>query len=42
MKQTSSFQRWKRKYFKLKKQKLYYANDTKVSAVHFLGHVGSY
>ncbi len=26
-----SFQRWKRKYFKLKRQKLYYAKDNKVS-----------
>ncbi|XP_043215694.1 diacylglycerol kinase eta-like isoform X2 [Amphibalanus amphitrite] len=29
MKQTSSFQRWKRRYFKLKGNKLYYAKDTK-------------
>jgi diacylglycerol kinase (ATP) len=30
MKQTWSFQRWRRRYFKLKKHKLYYAKDTKV------------
>lgn len=29
MKQTSSFQRWKRRYFRLKPRKLYYAKDTK-------------
>ncbi|ELT92758.1 hypothetical protein CAPTEDRAFT_214359 [Capitella teleta] len=29
MKQTSSFQRWRRRYFKLKGRKLYYAKDTK-------------
>ncbi|XP_014665282.1 PREDICTED: diacylglycerol kinase delta-like [Priapulus caudatus] len=29
MKQTSSFQRWRKRYFKLKGRKLYYANDTK-------------
>ncbi|XP_022246674.1 LOW QUALITY PROTEIN: diacylglycerol kinase eta-like [Limulus polyphemus] len=28
-KQTSSFQRWKRRYFKLKPRKLYYAKDSK-------------
>ena len=33
MKQTSSFQRWKRRYFKLKGNKLYYAKDTKVSVM---------
>ena len=33
MKQTWSFQRWRRRYFKLKGHKLYYAKDTKVSAV---------
>lgn len=31
MKQTWSFQRWRRRYFKLKGNKLYYAKDTKVS-----------
>ena len=31
MKQTSSFQRWRRRYFKLKGRTLYYAKDTKVS-----------
>lgn len=31
MKQTSSFQRWHKRYFKLKGHKLYYAKDTKVS-----------
>ncbi|KAK7065412.1 hypothetical protein SK128_008772 [Halocaridina rubra] len=30
MKQTSSFQRWRKRYFKLKGRKLYYAKDTKV------------
>ena len=30
MKQTSSFQRWRRRYFKLKGRTLYYAKDTKV------------
>ncbi|KAJ9585834.1 hypothetical protein L9F63_020536, partial [Diploptera punctata] len=29
MKQTWSFQRWRRRYFKLKGHKLYYAKDTK-------------
>ncbi|XP_045028801.1 diacylglycerol kinase delta isoform X4 [Daphnia magna] len=29
MKQTSSFQRWRRRYFKLKGRTLYYAKDTK-------------
>ncbi|XP_046342840.1 diacylglycerol kinase delta-like isoform X3 [Haliotis rufescens] len=29
MKQTSSFQRWKRRYFKLQGRRLYYAKDTK-------------
>ncbi|XP_071543284.1 diacylglycerol kinase delta isoform X2 [Panulirus ornatus] len=29
MKQTSSFQRWHKRYFKLKGHKLYYAKDTK-------------
>ncbi|XP_035231837.1 diacylglycerol kinase eta-like isoform X2 [Stegodyphus dumicola] len=29
MKQTSSFQRWKRRYFKIKPRKLYYAKDSK-------------
>ncbi|XP_042219115.1 diacylglycerol kinase eta-like isoform X2 [Homarus americanus] len=29
MKQTSSFQRWRKRYFKLKGHKLYYAKDTK-------------
>jgi hypothetical protein len=31
LKQTWSFQRWRRRYFKLKGRKLYYAKDTKVS-----------
>ena len=31
MKQTSSFQRWRRRYFKLKGRTLYYAKDTKVT-----------
>ncbi|XP_049947196.1 diacylglycerol kinase eta-like [Schistocerca serialis cubense] len=30
MKQTWSFQRWRRRYFKLKGRKLYYAKDTKI------------
>lgn len=30
LKQTWSFQRWRRRYFKLKGRKLYYAKDTKV------------
>ncbi|KFB43892.1 AGAP002226-PA-like protein [Anopheles sinensis] len=30
MKQTWSFQRWRRRYFRLKGQKLYYAKDSKV------------
>lgn len=29
LKQTSSFQRWKKRYFRLKPRKLYYAKDTK-------------
>uniref|UniRef100_A0A6P7G614 Diacylglycerol kinase eta-like n=1 Tax=Diabrotica virgifera virgifera TaxID=50390 RepID=A0A6P7G614_DIAVI len=29
LKQTWSFQRWRRRYFKLKGRKLYYAKDTK-------------
>ncbi|KAJ8255449.1 hypothetical protein GJAV_G00204990 [Gymnothorax javanicus] len=29
LKQTSSFQRWKRRYFKLRGRTLYYANDSK-------------
>jgi hypothetical protein len=33
MKQTWSFQRWRRRYFKLKGRKLYYAKDTKVRRV---------
>jgi diacylglycerol kinase (ATP) len=33
MKQTWSFQRWRRRYFKLKGRKLYYAKDTKVRKV---------
>jgi hypothetical protein len=33
MKQTWSFQRWRRRYFKLKGRKLYYAKDTKVRSV---------
>ncbi|XP_052561938.1 diacylglycerol kinase eta-like [Culex pipiens pallens] len=31
MKQTWSFQRWRRRYFRLKGHKLYYAKDSKVS-----------
>lgn len=34
MKQTSSFQRWRRRYFKLKGGTLYYAKDTKVNIRH--------
>uniref|UniRef100_A0A8D8FDX3 Diacylglycerol kinase eta n=1 Tax=Culex pipiens TaxID=7175 RepID=A0A8D8FDX3_CULPI len=30
MKQTWSFQRWRRRYFRLKGHKLYYAKDSKV------------
>lgn len=30
LKQTSSFQRWKRRYFKLRGRTLYYAKDCKV------------
>ena len=30
LKQTSSFQRWKRRYFKLRGRTLYYAKDAKV------------
>ncbi|KAF2355259.1 Pleckstrin domain [Trinorchestia longiramus] len=30
LKQTSSFQRWRRRYFKLKGRKLYYSKDPKV------------
>ena len=37
MKQTSSFQRWRRRYFKLKGRTLYYAKDTKVRVL-FLRH----
>lgn len=33
MKQTSSFQRWRRRYFKLKGRTLYYAKDTKVAVI---------
>lgn len=32
LKQTSSFQRWKRRYFKLRGRTLYYAQNAKVSA----------
>lgn len=31
LKQTWSFQRWRRRYFRLKHNKLYYAKDSKVS-----------
>ncbi|XP_031698250.1 diacylglycerol kinase delta-like [Anarrhichthys ocellatus] len=31
MKQTNSFQRWKRRYFKLRGRTLYYAQTSKVS-----------
>lgn len=31
LKQTSSFQRWKKRYFKLRGRTLYYAKDAKVS-----------
>uniref|UniRef100_A0A240SW77 PH domain-containing protein n=1 Tax=Glossina austeni TaxID=7395 RepID=A0A240SW77_GLOAU len=31
LKQTWSFQRWRRRYFRLKRNKLYYAKDPKVS-----------
>lgn len=30
LKQTSSFQRWKKRYFKLRGRTLYYAKDAKV------------
>lgn len=30
MKQTSSFQRWHRRYFRVKEKKLFYAKDDKV------------
>jgi len=30
LKQTSSFQRWKKRYFKLRGRTLYYAKDSKV------------
>lgn len=33
LKQTSSFQRWKRRYFKLRGRTLYYAKDCKVGKV---------
>lgn len=33
LKQTSSFQRWKRRYFKLRGRTLYYAKDAKVGCV---------
>lgn len=33
LKQTSSFQRWKRRYFKLRGRTLYYAKDSKVMLV---------
>lgn len=38
MKQMSSFQRWKKRYFKLKGHKLYYAKDTTVGTelIHIL------
>lgn len=32
LKQTSSFQRWKRRYFKLRGRTLYYAKDAKVGS----------
>ncbi|XP_053969270.1 diacylglycerol kinase eta-like [Anastrepha ludens] len=35
MKQTWSFQRWRRRYFRLKQNKLYYAKDLKVSKVFY-------
>lgn len=34
LKQTSSFQRWKRRYFKLRGRTLYYAKDAKVGCQH--------
>lgn len=42
LKQTSSFQRWKRRYFKLRGRTLYYAKDSKVgrpggAALHWAG-----
>uniref|UniRef100_A0A8C3DMY5 Diacylglycerol kinase n=1 Tax=Corvus moneduloides TaxID=1196302 RepID=A0A8C3DMY5_CORMO len=36
MKQTSSFQRWKRRYFKLRGRTLYYAKTAKMATPHFL------
>jgi len=39
MKQTSSFQRWRRRYFKLKGRTLYYAKDTKVGQDYFTSSV---
>lgn len=34
LKQTSSFQRWRKRYFKLRGRTLYYAKDAKVSCRH--------
>lgn len=35
MKQTNSFQRWKRRYFKLRGRTLYYAQTAKVTDADF-------
>jgi hypothetical protein len=42
MKQTWSFQRWRRRYFKLKGRKLYYAKDTKVRRTVWDAYVNLY
>uniref|UniRef100_A0A3P9ILJ3 PH domain-containing protein n=1 Tax=Oryzias latipes TaxID=8090 RepID=A0A3P9ILJ3_ORYLA len=36
LKQTSSFQRWKRRYFKLRGRTLYYAKDCKAREKNFI------
>lgn len=38
MKQTSSFQRWKKRYFKLRGRTLYYAKDAKVGLLSVSTH----
>lgn len=35
LKQTSSFQRWKRRFFKLRGRTLYYAKDAKVRVARY-------
>lgn len=35
LKQTWSFQRWRRRYFRLKGHRLYYAKDAKVRTISF-------